>query len=149
MNIFFREETIPKSILWIIQEIKQINKDVLGFDLSVQTIKTYDILLDKIIQSEDIGKSDDSMELSININEAINIIEKYKKELKNEINKYTELLNKVQDYVSDLSSDLTSGEEEVRLNREHLSSVKRKIEIYEYIINILQIYIQKNEINIV
>lgn len=133
----FREETIPKSILWIIQEIKQINKDVLGFDLSVQTIKTYDILLDKIIQSEDIGKSDDSMELSININEAINIIEKYKKELKNEINKYTELLNKVQDYVSDLSSDLTSGEEEVRLNREHLSSVKRKIEIYEYIINIL------------
>lgn len=75
------------------------------------------------------------MELAININEAINIIEKYKKELKNEINKYTDLLNKVQDYVSDLSSDLTSGEEEVRLNREHLSSVKRKIEIYEYIIN--------------
>lgn len=123
--------TIPKSVLWIIQSIREIKKEIMACELHSENIRIYEVMLDRILQSSDAKDGEETMELSLNIKDAIQNVNIYKDNLKNEMIKYTELLNKIEEYENGIKEDIVCDESEIKKNEEHMKTIKRKLEIVE------------------
>lgn len=111
--------------------MREIKKEIMSFELQSENIRIYEVMLDRIIQSSEAKEGEETTELSLNIKDALENVNAYKENLKNEMEKYSELLNKIQDYENGIEDDIVSDESEIQKNEEHLKTIKRKIEIVE------------------
>lgn len=100
-------------------------------ELHSENIRIYEVMLDRILQSSDAKEGEETMELSLNIKDAIENVNIYIDNLKNEMIKYTELLNKIEEYENGMKEDIVCDESEIKKNEEHMKTIKRKLEIVE------------------